>query len=123
MQELVYQHGINNCFNYNIEALRDAVEVIGSHSMTNAYQSMAWAITDGGHLAVMITDCRSVESEFRAVMCEFQGDGCATIYKCDCYGKPIYDGEYTLFDTHSYIGKSSNKEFKKILKSHYDVIY
>lgn len=123
MQELVYQHGIHSCLNYNIEALHDAVEVIGLHEMANAYHSMAWGITEGGRLVVMIIDRRPVESEFKAVVCEFQGDGCLTIWKCNCYGKPIDENDYRLFDTHWYIGKSSNLAFRNILKTYYDIIY
>lgn len=123
MQELIYQHSIHSCLNYNIEAIRDAVDIIGLHEMANCYQHMAWGITEGGRLTIMITDRRPVENNFRAVIVEFQGDGCCTICKCDSYGKPIDENDYRLFDTHWYIGKSSNLAFRNILKTYYGIIY
>ena len=124
MQELVYQHGINSCLNANIEVLRDATEVIGVHRMANAYQSMSWGITAGGRLTVMISDRRPVEDKFKAVIVEFQGDGCLTIWACDVYGKPIDENDYDLFDTHWYISnKSAHESFVRILKKRYDIVY
>lgn len=124
MQELVYQHGIHSCFNANIEVLRDATEVIGIHRMVNAYQSMSWGITDGGRLTVMIIDRRPAEDKFKAVIVEFQGDGCLKIWACDAYGKPIDENDYDLFDTHWYISnKSAHESFVHILKKRYDIVY
>ena len=123
MQELVYQHGIHSCLNYNIEALRDAVEVIGLHEMTNAYHSMAWGITEGGRLVVMITD-RRYNGSHNSVIVEFEGDGCLSIWKCNSYGKPINDREYELFDTHTYNTSDKNHAaFESILKTKYDIVY
>ena len=124
MQELVYQHGIHSCFNSNIEVLRDAVEVIGLYEMSNAYQSIVWGITDGGRLTIMINNRRPT-TVFAAVVVEFQGDGCLTICKCDSYGEPINEKEYTLFDTHSYMSgdKTAHEAFKHILRTKYDIVY
>lgn len=123
MQELVYQHGIHSYFNSNIEALRDAVEVIGLHEMVNAYNSMAWGITEGGRLAVMITD-RRPNGGHNSVIVEFQGDGCCTIHKCDAYGNTDENHDHDLFDTHWYISdKSVHIRFKKILETRYSVYY
>lgn len=124
MQELVYQHGIHDCFNHNIEILRDIAVIVGVGDMSNAYDNISWAITEGGRAAVMITD-RRYGFDFRGVIVEFQGDGCCTIYKCDQYGKVIDDSEYTNFDTHSCIGckDGANKKFQHILQSKYDVYY
>lgn len=125
MQELFYRHSIHSYLNYNIEVLRDAVEVIGLHKMVNAYQSMAWGVTEGDRLVVMITDRRPAEDKFKAVIVEFQGDGCLKIWACDAYGKPIDDNDYDLFDTHWYISnnKSAHESFVRILKKRYDVVY
>ena len=124
MQELVYQHGIHSCFNANIEALRDAAQVIGLHEMVNSYNSMSWGITDCGRLVIMITDRRPTNDNFKAVIVEFQGDGCLTIWACDAYGKPIDERDYDLFDTHWYINdNSAHNRFKHILKNRYDIVY
>jgi hypothetical protein len=124
MQELVYQHGIHDCFNHNIEILRDIAEIVGIGDMVNAYDNISWGITEGGRIAIMITD-RRYRFDFHGVIVEFQGDGCCSIYNCDQYGKVIDDGNYTTFDTHSYICKpnGANRAFKNILQNQYDVYY
>lgn len=125
MQELVYQHGIHGCFNHNIEILRDIAEIIGIGDMVNAYDNISWAITEGGRIAIMITD-RRCGFDFHGVIVEFQGDGCCSIYGCDQYGKiDEYNYRRTTFDTHSCIGHPDgvNRKFKNILRNDYNVYY
>lgn len=123
MQELIYQHGIHDCLNHNIEIIRDVAEIVGIGDMVNAYDNISWGVTEGGRIAVMITD-RRYGFDFHGVIVEFQGDGCCSIYSCDQYGKVI-DNHYTSFDTHSCIGHpdGANRKFKNILQSNYDIYY
>lgn len=124
MQELIYMHGIHDCFNHNIEILRDIAEIVGIGDMVNAYDNISWGVTEGGRITIMITD-RRYGFDFHGVIVEFQGDGCCTIHSCDQYGKVLDESDRTSFDTHSCIGRKdgANRKFKDILETKYEVYY
>lgn len=101
-------------FNHNIEILRDIADTIGTHNMANVYDRYSWAVTEYGHILIMI------RHRDKYVLIEFEGDGVCVMAECGSYGNLI-DKNTVLFDTHWYTSSNVKDAFAALVKKNFGI--